>query len=129
MAPTHSKPQPLLRTHQLVTRKCILATSLANPNNVDTAAIKHCKLEEAAAHQPSIETVEDDEDNPTMLNRPQKARSVLEAADGSDDDKTNEFDRGGSSVGDVSMLGSTEEGGSVDGNEEDSDDEQIELGK
>ena len=67
-----------------------------------------------------------------MLNHLQKASSVLEAADGSDNDETHEFDRGGSSVGDVSMLGLTEEGGSVDGNEEvkdDSDDEKIKLGK
>ena len=49
MAPTHSKPQPLLGTCQLGTHKHILATSLADPNNVDTAAIKCHKLEEAAA--------------------------------------------------------------------------------
>ena len=72
MAPTHSKPlpeQPLLGTC-----KHILASSLANPNNIDAAAIKHRNLEEAAAvHrlcQPSIEIVKDDEDNPTVLMHP-----------------------------------------------------------
>jgi hypothetical protein len=133
MAPTRSKPlpeQPLLGT-----RKRILATSLADPNNVDAAAIKCRRLEEAAAarqlHQPSIETVEDDEDNPTPLNHPQKSSSILEAADGSDDDETSEFGRGGSSVGDVSMPGLTEGGESEveDNSGDDSEDERIELGK
>ena len=134
MAPTHSKPlpeQPLLGT-----RKRILATSLADPNNVDAAAIKRRRLEEAAAVrrlcQPSIEIVEDDEDNPTTLNHPRKASNILEAADGSDDDKTSEFGGGGSSVGDASMPGLTEEGESVNGDEEvedDPEDEHDELGK
>lgn len=134
MAPTHSKPlpeQPLLGT-----RKRILATSLTDPNNVDAAAIKRRRLEEAAAvrrlRQPSIEIVEDDEDNPTTLNHPRKASNILEAADGSDDDKTSEFGGGGSSVGDASMPGLTEEGESVNGDEEvedDPEDEHDELGK
>jgi len=134
MAPTHSKPlpeQPLLGTC-----KCILTTSLADPNSVDAAEIKRRRLEEAAAvcqlRQPSIKTVKDDEDNPTMLNHPQKASNVLEAADGSDNDETSKFDRGGSSVGDASMPGLTEEGESVNGDEEvkdDSEDEHVKLGK
>jgi len=114
MAPTHSKPvpeQPLLGTC-----KHILTTSLADPNNVDTAAIKCCRLEEAAALrqlcQPSIEIVVDDEDNPAVLNHPQKARNIIESAGGSDDnDETSECGRTGSSVGDVSMPGLTEEEG------------------
>ena len=143
MAPTHSKPlpeQPLLRTH-----KRILAGSLADPNNVDAAAIKCRKLEEAAAvrrlRQPSIEIVKDDENNPTVLMHPRKASNILEASDGSDNEPS-EFGRGGSSVGDGSMPGLTdeeeeeeeeeEEGEEVDGGEEakdDSDDEYIELSK
>ena len=143
MAPTHSKPlpeQPLLGTC-----KRILASSLADPNNVDAAAIKRHKLEEAAAVrrlcQPSIEIVEDDEDDPTVLMHPRKASNILEASDGSDDEPS-EFGRGGSSVRDGSMPGLTdeeeeeeeeeEEGEDVDGGEEakdDSDDEYIELSK
>ena len=141
MAPTHRKPlpeQPLLGTC-----KRILASSLADPNNVDAAAIKHRKLEEAAAvcrlHQPSIEIVEDDEDDPTVLMHPQKASNILEASDGSND-KPSEFGRGGSSVRDGSMPRLTdeeeeeeeEEGEDVDGGEEakdDSDDEYIKLSK
>ena len=141
MAPTHSKPlpeQPLLGT-----RKCILASSLADPNNVDAAAIKRRKLDEAAAvrhlRQPSIEVVEDDEDDSTVLMHPRKASNILEASDGSDDEPS-EFGRAGSSVGDGSMPGLTdeeeeeeeEEGEEVDGGEEakdDSDDEYIELSK
>jgi hypothetical protein len=138
MAPTRSKP--LLAEPLLGTRKRILATSLADPNNVDAAAIKRRRLEEAAAvrrlRQPSIETVDDDEDNPTTLvQHPRKASNILEATDGSDDDETSEFGRDGSSVGDVSMPGLTEEEGeSVDGEEKDEDDsepedEDTELGK
>jgi len=135
MVPTHSKPlpeQPLLGTC-----KHILASSLADPNNIDTTAIKHCRLEEAAAVrqlcQPSIETVKDDEDNPVMLKHPQKASNILEATDGSDDNETSDFGRGGGSVGDGSMLGlMEEEGESVDGDKEikaDSEDEDIKLSK
>jgi hypothetical protein len=134
MAPTR-RSKPLPEQPLLGTRKRILATSLADPNNVDAAAIKRRRLEEAAAarqlRQPSIETVEDDEDNPTTLNHPQKSSSILEAADGSDDDETSEFGRGGSSVGDVSMPGLTEGGESEveDNSGDDSEDERIELGK
>ena len=140
IAPTHSKPlpeQPLLGT-----RKRILASSLADPNNVDAAAIKRRRLEEAAAvrrlRQPSIKIVEDDEDDPMVLMHPRKASNILEATNGSDDEPS-EFGRGGSSVGDGSMLGLTdeeeeeeEEGENIDGGEEakdDSDDEYIELSK
>ena len=64
--------------------------------------------------------------------------NILETSDGSDDEPS-EFGRGGSSVGDGSMPGLTdeeeeeeEEGEDVDGGEEakdDSDDEYIELSK
>ena len=111
MAPTHSKPlpeQPLLGT-----RKRILASSLADPNNVDAAAIKRRKLEEAAAvrrlRQPSIKIVKDDEDDPTVLMHPRKASNILEASDGSNDEP-NEFGRGGSSVEPMSEVTYSPEG-------------------
>jgi len=131
MAPTHSKLAP---EAPLGTRKRILATSLADPNNVDAAAIKRRKLEQAAIdqlRQPSVETIADDDDNPTTYNQyPRKASNIIEAADGSDDDdddaiSNNEGGRTGSSVGDASMPGLTEE--EVDSVEEEEEDEDAEL--
>ena len=70
-----------------------------------------------------------------VLMHPRKVSNILEATDGSDDEPS-EFGRGGSSVGDGSMPGLTdeeeEEGENVDGGEEakdDSDDEYVKLSK
>ncbi|KAF8811404.1 hypothetical protein BYT27DRAFT_7089536 [Phlegmacium glaucopus] len=135
MAPTLSKPvpeQPLLGT-----RKCFLAASLADPSNVDAAAIKRRRIEQAATlhqlRQPSVETVPDDEDNPTTLNHPRKATNIIEAADGSDDDDDDRISESGrteSSLGDVNMPGLMEEGASVDDEkdvEAESESEDAEL--
>ena len=43
MPPTASKPLAEQRPHGICKRT--LVPSLANPDNVDAAAIKHCKLE------------------------------------------------------------------------------------
>jgi hypothetical protein len=91
MAPTHSKPIPEPRAPGV--RKRVLAASLASTDNVDVAAVKRRKLEEAVAvqrqqRQPSVENVKDD-DNGHSSNtnlRPRDASRILEAADGSDDD-------------------------------------------
>ena len=70
MPPTASKPLAEQRPHSIC--KCTLAPSLANPDNVDAAAIKHCKLE-AALHQqcqPSVEVILNDVDDLPLLNYP-----------------------------------------------------------
>ena len=70
--------------------KCTLATNLADINNVDSAAIKHLRIEADLLQQcqPSVETVPNDNDNSTPLNvTPQKVSNIFEAADGSDDNE------------------------------------------
>ena len=126
MAPAHSTISEQLF---FGSRKCILATSLADPNNVDAAAIKRRKLEQATIRQrrqPSVETIANDEDTSATNNQhPRKASNTIEAADGSDDNiggVSSEGGRTGSSVGDVSMpglMGAEEEEGE--------DDEDAEL--
>ena len=126
MAPAHStiSEQPLF-----VSRKRIPATSLADPNNVDAAAIKRQKLEQAAICQPSVETITNDEDTSATNNQhPRKASNTIEAADGSDDNIGGVSSEGGwtgSSVGDASMPGLT--GADEEEEEEGEDDEDAEL--
>lgn len=91
MAPTHSKPIPEPRPPGV--RKRVLAASLASTDNVDVAAVKRRKLEEAIAaqrqqRQPSVQNADVDDDDLTSNTniRPRNASCILEAADGSDDD-------------------------------------------
>jgi hypothetical protein len=90
MAPTRSKP--ILEPRPPGIRKRVLAASLASTDNVDLAAVKRRKLEEAIAaqrqqRQPSVEDIDDDDEDLTSNTnlRPQNASHILEAADGSDD--------------------------------------------
>lgn len=88
MPPTSSKP--LVEQRPPGIRKRTLAPTLADPDNVDAAAIKRRKLEAALRQQrqPSVETVPNDpDDSPPPNFPPQNASTILEAADGSDDDE------------------------------------------
>ena len=70
MPPTASKPLAEQRPHSI--HKCNLAPSLANPDNVDAAAIKHRKLEAVLCqqHQPSVEVILNDVDDLLPPNYP-----------------------------------------------------------
>jgi len=88
MPPTSTKPLAEQRPPGI--RKRTLAPILADPDNVDAAAVKRRKLEAVLRQQrqPSVETVLDDPDDSPPLNYPpRKASTILEAADGSDDDE------------------------------------------
>ena len=138
MAPTHSKPIPEPRAPGV--RKHVLAASLASTDNVDVAAVKRRKLEEAVAaqrqqRQPSVEDVEDD-DNGHSSNtnlRPRDASRILEAADGSDDDV--QLDVEGRGDSDDEELPGLEEVGETSDEEDEGDDGEVaetdeeELGK
>ena len=70
MPPTASKPLAEQRPHSIC--KCTLAPSLANPDNVDAAAIKHHKLEAVLRQQrqPSVEVILNDVNDLPPLNYP-----------------------------------------------------------
>ena len=105
--------------------KCTLAPSLANPDNVDAAAIKHRKLEAVLRqqHQPSVEVILNDVDDLLPPNYPPwKASTILEVADSSDDESMGNADlyaNDGSGVSDNGTHDSTgEEVMDLDGEEE-----------
>ena len=132
MPPTSSRP--LAEHWPPGIRKRTLAPILANPNNVDAAAIKHRKLEAifCQQHQLSVETLLDDpNDSPPLNYPPQKASTILEAADGSDDDEimgdvglgSSQFANKSSGIGDISDHdGDEEEDSDRDGDEEEEGD-------
>ena len=134
MPPTSSKPLAEQRPPGI--RKRTLAPILADPDNVDVAAIKRRKLE-AILHQqrqPSVETIlNDPDDSPPPNYPPRKASTILEAADGSDDDEimgdvgleSSQFANESSGVSDNSDRdGDEEEDGDHDGDEEQDGDEE-----
>src|ERR1700678_3162244 len=88
MPPTSGKPLVEQRPPGIC--KHTLAPILADPNNVDAAAIKRRKLEAILRQQrqPSVETILNNPDDSPPLNYPtRKASTILEAADGSDVDE------------------------------------------
>ena len=75
--------------------KRTLTPSLANPDNVDAAAIKHQKLEAILCQQcqPSVEVILNNVDDLLPPNYPlRKASTILEVADSSDDESIGNAD-------------------------------------
>ena len=102
-------------------RKRTIAPSLADPDNVDAAAIKRRKLEAdlRQQRQPSVETVPNDNDNSSPPNNPpRKASNILEAADGSDDDES----MGDASVEEFPFAPDSSDVGDRDGGNDDDND-------
>ena len=144
MPPTSSKPLAEQRPPGI--RKRTLAPILADPDNVDAAAIKRRKLEAILRQQrqPSVETIlNDPDDSPPPNYPPRKASTILEAADGSDDDEimgdigpeSSQFANESSGISDNSDGdgdeeedgdGDEEEGGDLEDREESED---AELGE
>ena len=134
MPPT-TKPQPEQRP--LGIRKRTLAPILADPDNVDAAAIKRRKLEAdlRKQRQPSVESIIDDRDDlppPNNPGPPRKASTILEAADSSDDEDESMGDvtdvrPGSSGVSNKSDSDGDEDskGGDLEGEES----EDAELGE
>ena len=118
MLPTLSKP--LVEQQPPGICKCTLAPILADPDNADAAAIKHHKLKAVLCQQcqTSVETILDDPDDlPPPNYPPQKASTILKAADGSDDDE---------SMADIGLGSSqfaNESSGVSDNNNHDGDEE------
>src|SRR5271168_189305 len=135
MPPTSSKPVVEQRPPGI--RKRTLAPILADPDNVDAAAIKCCKLEAILRQQrqPSVETILNNPDDSPPPNYPtRKASTILEAADGSDDDEimgdvgleSSQFANESSGVRDEEQDGDEEEDGDLEDEEES---EHAELGE
>ena len=93
MPPTASKPLAEQQPHDI--RKRTLAPSLANPDNVDAAAIKHRELEAVLRQQcqPSVEVILNNVDDLPPLNYPpRKASTILKVADSSDNESMGNAD-------------------------------------
>ena len=135
MPPTSSKP--LVEQRPPGIRKRTLAPILADPNNVDAAAIKRRKLEAILRQQrqPSVETILNNPDDSPPPNYPtRKASTILEAADGSDDDEimgdvgleSSQFANKSLGIRDEEQDGGEEEDGDLEDEEESED---AELGE
>src|SRR5271168_639442 len=127
MPPTSSKPVVEQRPPGI--RKCTLAPILADPDNVDAAAIKHRKLEAILRQQcqPSVETILNNPDDSPPPNYPtRKASTILKAADSSDDDEimsdvgleSSQFANKSSGIRDEEQDGDEEEDGDLEDEEE-----------
>ena len=123
MPPTSSKLLAEQRPHSIC--KHTLTPSLANPDNVDAAAIKHRKLEAVLCQQGrlSVEVILNNVDDlPPPNYPPQKASTILKVADSSDNESMGNADlyaNDGSSVSDNGACDSNgEEVMDLDGEDE-----------
>ena len=115
MPTTSNKPLPEQRPPGM--RKRTLAPILADPDNVDAAAIKRRKLESLRQQrQPSIEIILDDPDDSPPLNYPPRKTSTILEENSSDDDSM-----GDAGLFDIGSLGVSDNGNRDDDRESDGD--------